>query len=284
MTAGVAIQKTGTTQPANDLKQSDTMIFYSRKFDLEFKSNSHYPIFSFSSGFPGGKKKLKVGKFERLTELEDSIPEDKELSPDNKEFDTDAGPSSYPNIKTVTAPNIFVIEAAEKSLKKQNMFTVIKKRFNRKKKIFNFYSCELCGEYCSFSSKGFRSHQVTVHKIGVLKERTWDRFGHPFEPLKSETPPASEINPNDLDVRAAPTRVGSERFCLDVRCQVTTTVKTSFQLIGSIYICCGIAGGREGGREARQQLQQHSHTTLSRRNTNNSNKRIKEYHEKRTRT
>ncbi|GFQ67991.1 uncharacterized protein TNCT_407471 [Trichonephila clavata] len=74
--------------------------------------------------------------------------------------------------------------------------------FRRKSKIlsfFTFYSCELCGDYCSFSSKGFRSHRVTVHKIGVLKERTWDRFGHPFEPLETETPPAPEINPNDLD-------------------------------------------------------------------------------------
>ncbi|GFQ95774.1 hypothetical protein TNCT_205251 [Trichonephila clavata] len=65
--------------------------------------------------------------------------------------------------------------------------------------IFNFYCCDLCGENYSFSSKGFSSHRVSIHRIGVLKERTLDRFGHPFKPLETEDPTASQINPEDLD-------------------------------------------------------------------------------------
>ncbi|GFQ82967.1 uncharacterized protein TNCT_436851, partial [Trichonephila clavata] len=133
--------------------------------------------------------------FERLTEQVDAIPVKKEFSTGN-EFDVVAGPSGYPNIKYPSFDqNDFELTSSEN----RNIFTLYKKRLFRKKKIFTFYSCELCGDYCSFSSKGFRSHRVTVHKIGVLKERTWDRFGHPFEPLETETPPAPEINPNDLD-------------------------------------------------------------------------------------
>ncbi|GFY58457.1 uncharacterized protein TNIN_423341 [Trichonephila inaurata madagascariensis] len=66
--------------------------------------------------------------------------------------------------------------------------------------IFNFYWCDVCGNYCTFSSKGYCSHRITVHKTDVQKERTTlDRFGHPFEQEDEEPPPASEIKPEDLD-------------------------------------------------------------------------------------
>ncbi|GFQ90414.1 uncharacterized protein TNCT_709981 [Trichonephila clavata] len=223
MTCRTVIRKIGMTQPANCLNVGRGMVT------------------RLNSGFPGGKKKVKVGKFQLLAELDDAVTEKKKYPPVNitqvnaaldtssvlKDtcvdseffFDIEAGPSGYPNInyptftqddfkltgnstetdnaKTVTSPNKNEIEI--KSLKKQNTFSLIKKRFSRKREIFNFYSCELCGDYCSFSSKGFRSHRVTVHKIGVLKERTWDRFGHPFEPLETEIPPPSQIKLEDLD-------------------------------------------------------------------------------------
>ncbi|GFU80600.1 uncharacterized protein TNCV_534741 [Trichonephila clavipes] len=136
------------------------------------------------------------------------------------EFDIGAGPSGYPNIRYPTfEPSDFqhliesekaetnttqietVITTTNKTVKKSNIFSFapLKKLFGRKKKIFDFYWCDVCGNYSTFSSKGFRSHRITVHKIGVQKERTWDRFGHPFEPEEEETPPACEIQPEDMD-------------------------------------------------------------------------------------
>ncbi|GFQ90415.1 uncharacterized protein TNCT_709991 [Trichonephila clavata] len=121
----------------------------------------------------------------------------------------EAGPSGYPNIKypTFDQDDFELIENTSEhenpktaaTPDNRNIFAMIKKRLNRKKKIFNFYCCDLCGNYCTFSSKGFRSHRMTVHKIGVLKERNWDRFGHPFEPPETEIPPPSQIKPEDLD-------------------------------------------------------------------------------------
>ncbi|GFW82284.1 uncharacterized protein TNCV_3817651 [Trichonephila clavipes] len=52
--------------------------------------------------------------------------------------------------------------------------------------------------------EGISHHRTTVHKIGVQKKRTWDRFGHPFEPLEGEETtkisPTSEIKLEDLDL------------------------------------------------------------------------------------
>ncbi|GFU83408.1 uncharacterized protein TNCV_1345931 [Trichonephila clavipes] len=138
-------------------------------------------------------------------------------------FDIEAGPSGYPNItyptfegtdfhkiiepenrETNTTLNETLIKTADQSIKKSNKFNLalLKKFFNRKQKIFDFYSCSFCGDYSTFSSKGFRSHCITVHKIGVQKDRTWDRFGHPFELEVTETTktsPTSEVQLEDLD-------------------------------------------------------------------------------------
>ncbi|GFY74698.1 uncharacterized protein TNIN_184571 [Trichonephila inaurata madagascariensis] len=174
------------------------------------------------SAIPGIKKKSKVGKFERLTELVTDFPDKKDFYPDDA-FDIEAGPSGYPNItyptfdetdfqkfiepekrETVNTQNETLTKTADQSEKKSNNFhlALLKKRFNRKKKIFDFYSCGDCGDYCTFSSKGFRSHCITVHKIGVQKDRTWDRFGHPFElevEETTDTSPTSAIQLEDLD-------------------------------------------------------------------------------------
>ncbi|GFT93283.1 uncharacterized protein TNCV_2220411 [Trichonephila clavipes] len=64
--------------------------------------------------------------------------------------------------------------------------------------IFDFYWCDICGDYCTFRSKGFRSHRVMVHRIGVQKYRTWDRFGRPFEPEDEDTSSTPQIQPKNL--------------------------------------------------------------------------------------
>ncbi|GFX34546.1 uncharacterized protein TNCV_3657841 [Trichonephila clavipes] len=114
--------------------------------------------------------------------------------------DIEPGPSGYPNIEYPTFEPT-VIKSEDKSGKKTKVFnlTAVKKLFSRNKKIFDFYCCDVCKDYSTFSSKGFRCHRVTVHRIGVQKYRTWDRFGHPFEQEDAATSPTSEIKIEDLD-------------------------------------------------------------------------------------
>ncbi|GFY62040.1 uncharacterized protein TNIN_149371 [Trichonephila inaurata madagascariensis] len=167
-------------------------------------------------------------KFERLTELVTDFPDKKDFYPDDVSVLQHfhylvSDPSGYPNItyptfdetdfqkfiepekrETVNTQNETLTKTADQSEKKSNNFhlALLKKRFNRKKKIFDFYSCGDCGNYCTYSSKGFRSHCITVHKIGVQKDRTWDRFGHPFElevEETTDTSPTSAIQLEDLD-------------------------------------------------------------------------------------
>ncbi|PRD31740.1 UNVERIFIED_CONTAM: hypothetical protein NCL1_22674 [Trichonephila clavipes] len=134
-------------------------------------------------------------------------------------FDIVAGTSGYPNItyptfkqtdfkncfvsdnpETITTKNETILKIADKSVTKSKIFNFapLKKCFTRKKKIFDFYWCDICGDYCTFRSKGFRSHRVMVHRIGVQKYRTWDRFGRPFEPEDEDTSSTPQIQLKNL--------------------------------------------------------------------------------------